>query len=135
MRKTILRQALLGALLLPLFFATPSDAAAQKRGDRDRGGVEVGLEVTFSIGDQAQIREFYTAHTSGSAEALPPGIRKKLARGKPLPPGIAKRFPPDELRTRLSVPREYDLIEVGLDVLLVEVATGIIHDVLMDVIR
>jgi hypothetical protein len=29
----------------------------------------------------------------------------------------------------------YELVEVGLDVFLVEVATSIIHDVLMDVIR
>ena len=52
-----------------------------------------------------------------------------------MPPGIAKRFAPDALRSSLSVPPRYDVIEVGWDVLLVEVATGIIHDVLMDVIR
>ena len=34
-----------------------------------------------------------------------------------------------------GVPPQYDVIVVGWDVLLVEVGTGIIHDVLMDVIR
>lgn len=133
MNKIALRTTILGVLVLPFIALTASEAAAQKRGSQT--GVDVSLEITFSIGDQAQIREYYTAHPRTSTEALPPGIRKKLARGKQFPPGIAKRFPPDELRTRLAVPREYDLIEVGVDVFLVEVATGIIHDVLMDVIR
>lgn len=133
MRKTALRKVILGALVLPFISISPSNAAAQKRGND--GGVEIALEVTFSIGDKEQIREFYAENPRPSAEALPPGMRKRLELGKALPPGIAKRFPPDALRSRVGVPREYDLIEVGLDVLLVEVATGIIHDVLMDVIR
>jgi hypothetical protein len=66
---------------------------------------------------------------------LPPGIRRNLARGKPLPPGIAKRNVPAELRSRVGIADGYELVEVGLDVFLVEVATSIIHDVLMDVIR
>jgi len=66
---------------------------------------------------------------------LPPGIRKNLARGKPLPPGIAKKTLAPDL-VRLLPPRSgYEVVQVGWDVVLVEVATGIIHDVLMDVIR
>ena len=52
-----------------------------------------------------------------------------------LPPGIAKRSPPPEILARVDLPGGYELVEVGLDVVLVEAATGIIHDVLMDVIR
>ena len=52
-----------------------------------------------------------------------------------MPPRINKRFMPDALRSSLSVPPKYGVIGVGWDVLLVEVAPGIIHDVLMDVIR
>ena len=52
-----------------------------------------------------------------------------------MPPGIAKRFPPDALRSSLSIPSRYEVSEVGWDIFLVEAATGIIHDVLMDVIR
>lgn len=96
--------------------------------------VQVTAGLTISIGDREEIRSFYGSRVA-SAEALPPGIRRNLARGKSLPPGIAKRSPPAELTSRVGVPSSYELVEVGLDVLLVEVATGIIHDVLMDVIR
>jgi hypothetical protein len=68
-------------------------------------------------------------------EGLPPGIRKNLARGKPLPPGIARKVAPQGLQSGLGLPSGYELVEVGLDVLLVEVATSVIHDVLRDVIR
>jgi hypothetical protein len=41
--------------------------------------------------------------------ALPPGIAMNLQRGKPLPPGIAKKVGDDELLRRL--PRSYDRSE------------------------
>lgn len=49
------------------------------------------------------------------------------------PPGIAK-VAPTELVGGLHLPVGYQLVEVGLDVLLVEVATNVIHDVPMDVL-
>ena len=52
-----------------------------------------------------------------------------------LPPGIAKQVAPAGLRSRVRLPDGYEIIEVGLDVLLVEIATSIVHDVLMDVVR
>ena len=73
--------------------------------------------------------------TDGNVDALPPGIRKNLARGKPLPTGIAKKVAPAGLRSRVRVPDGYQIIEVGLDVLLVEIATSIVHDILMDAVR
>ena len=66
---------------------------------------------------------------------MPPGIRRNLERGKPLPPGIAKRTPPSDLQSRVRIPERFEIVEVGLDVFLVEVATGLIHDALMDVMR
>ena len=96
---------------------------------------QVAVEVTFSTEEAAQIRAFFGSNPQSGAEALPPGIRKNLARGKPLPPGIAKKMLPDRLEAELPVHDGYHRVQVGLDVFLVEVATGIIHDVLMDVIR
>ena len=93
------------------------------------------LNSASPLGTEVRSKAYYTSNPTPGLEALPPGQRKNLARGKPMPPGIAKRFPPDALRSSLSVPPQYDVIVVGWDVLLVEVATGIIHDVLMDVIR
>ena len=146
MSTTLSRHVLLAVLVLSLFVFMVEAAEAQGRngrrgrgngGGNDDGGVTVEFtaEFSFSLGDRDQIRAYYTSHPTPRLEALLPGIRKNLAAGKPMPPGIAKRFPPEALRSSLSVPPHYHVIEVGWDVLLVEVATGIIHDVLMDVIR
>lgn len=121
----------IGALLLLFLLSTP--AQAQERG-RDKGA-SVSVEVVLTSGERDTIRDFYAGAGDQRAESLPPGIRKNLARGKPLPPGIAKKQVPGELRSRLGLPDGYEVVEVGLDVLLVEVATGVIHDLLMDVIR
>ena len=146
MRTTPSRHVLPAVLVLSLFVFLVEAAEAQgqnSRGSRGNGGgnddggvtVEFTAEFSFSIGDREQIEVYYTSNPTPGLEALPPGQRKNLGRGKPMPPGIAKRFVPDALRSSLSVPPKYDVIVVGWDVLLVEVATGIIHDVLMDVIR
>ena len=121
--------ALFGALVLA------QDVAAQNRGGREGERSQVQIEVTFSTDEAAQIRAYYGSNPQSGIEALPPGIRKNLARGKPLPPGIAKKALPARLEQTLPVHDGYQRLQVGLDVFLVEVATGIIHDVLMDVIR
>lgn len=115
-----------------ILVATPGDVEAQGRNQRD--AIEV-TGPTLSVVLQAEIRDFYSARSAAGVESLPPGIRRNLARGKPLPPGIAKKNVPAELRSRVGIADGYELVEVGLDVFLVEVATSIIHDVLMDVIR
>lgn len=66
---------------------------------------------------------------------LPPGVRKNLARGKPLPPGIAKQSLPVDYVGRLPVYTGYEWIGAGTDLLLVEVGSRIIADVLLDVFR
>jgi hypothetical protein len=93
----------------------------------------VSVSAVFSAGERELIFGWFHDHPASGAKALPPGIRKNLARGKPLPPGIAKQVLPGELG--LSPRTGYEVIRAGVDVLLVELATGIIHDVLMDVIR
>ncbi|WP_434606717.1 RcnB family protein [Pseudomonas sp. D2-30] len=61
--------------------------------------------------------------------ALPPGIQKNLARGKPLPPGIAKKLD-GRLLGRLPHYDGYEWQQVGSDLILVAIATGIIYEVL-----
>lgn len=135
-----IRSAALALLMLFALLILAGSAEAQGRSGRARATVSgdvggVAVDVTFSVGERETIREYYTTHSVSSAEGLPPGIRKNLARGKPLPPGIAKKVAPQALVSRISVPRGYEVVEVGWDVLLVEAATGVIHDVLMDAIR
>ncbi|MBT8769071.1 anti-virulence regulator CigR family protein [Metapseudomonas boanensis] len=67
------------------------------------------------------------------ASPLPPGIQKNLARGKPLPPGIAKKLD-GRLLGRLPHYEGYDWMQAGTDLILVTVATGIIYEVLHDVL-
>ena len=61
--------------------------------------------------------------------ALPPGIQKNLARGKPLPPGIAKKL---DGRLLGQLPRYdgYEWQQVGTDLILVALATGLVYEVL-----
>jgi Ni/Co efflux regulator RcnB len=68
-------------------------------------------------------------------KGLPPGISKKLERGGTMPPGIAKQYLPGGLQTRLPPPpRGYERTIVGNDVLLVEIDTGRIADIITDAI-
>lgn len=124
--------ALLGTSLL---FAAPPAAHAQGLQKKDTAPVRVSASVVLTPEIQTRIRTYYAHHHATGAEALPPGIRKRLARGKPLPPGIAKRQLPAGLRSYLTVPRGYEIVEVGLDVLVVEVGTAIVREVLKDVVR
>ena len=121
------------ALALTVLCSVPLEAQAQDRGNRGRQAASVG--VTLSVEVKIQIREYYSSRPESGAEALPPGIRRKLERGKSLPCGVAKRSAPAELRSRIELTEGYELVEVGLDVFLVEVATNLIHDVLTDLIR
>jgi Ni/Co efflux regulator RcnB len=71
----------------------------------------------------------------GKSKPLPPGIAMNLERGKALPPGIAKQRLPDSLLRQLPpLPRGYERVIVDGKVLLVEVATQVIRDVLSDVL-
>jgi len=128
-------QRILATILIlstSFLLSTPVTVLAQKHDKTVSKPVTVS--VTLSSNMQVEIRTFYSTRDGYGVKALPPGIRKRLARGKPLPPGIAKRAVPQGLRSEIQLPAGYEIMEVGLDVLLVEVATSIIHDVLMDVV-
>ncbi len=106
---------------------------------------EVGVQVVFTDGEASIIRAYYhddhyvqpgkKKGKHGKNKALPPGIARNLARGKPLPPGIAKQVLPTGLMDLLPPPPHgFERIAVSGKVLLVEIATQVIHDVLEDVI-
>ncbi|MCH1570414.1 MAG: anti-virulence regulator CigR family protein [Longimicrobiales bacterium] len=130
-----LARPLLVSLVTILVFGVGSARALEAQSRGNRGGAVAQQAVTLSAQVKAQIGDFYFSRRAANAQALPPGIRRRLERGKPLPPGIAKKSAPLELSSRLTLPEGSEIVEVGLDVFLVEVATDIIHDVLMDVIR
>lgn len=105
---------------------------------------EIGVQVGFSDGEISTIRAYYRDHGleqpgngkgKKGAKGLPPGIAKNLQRGKPLPPGIAKQVLPTGLITVLPpAPHGFERVEIAGKILLIEIATQVIHDVLEDVI-
>ncbi len=125
----ILASTLLSTLVLLFFLPTSVHA-------------EIGVGVVFSDSEISIISAWYRDHGSASRKGggkkqkgLPPGIAKNLARGKTLPPGIAKEYLPETLLRALPEPAHgHERIIVDGKILLVELATGLIHDVLMDVI-
>ena len=68
-------------------------------------------------------------------DSLPPGLAKQLERNGTLPPGLAKRDLPYDLERRLPVlDRRYERVIVDRDVVLVQRATGVILDILRNVV-
>lgn len=132
MRKTLRRLTTYSVFVFLFIGLAPGGVAGQGRGGKDASS---SPGVTLSVDLRGTISAFYSSHPASGVDALPPGIRKQLERGKPLPPGIAKRTTPPALHSIVELPVGYELVEVGLDVLLVEVATNVIHDLLMDVVR
>jgi hypothetical protein len=97
------------------------------------------LSFTFTAGDAAAVRAYYGEQSVGRGNGrgrsggLPPGIEKNLARGKPLPPGIAKQYLPQDLIVQLSpAPRGMQYVVVAGKLLLVEVATQVVREILLE---
>jgi hypothetical protein len=98
----------------------------------------------FSSDEIALIRDYYLAQGGSNAQAggkksykkgLPPGIARNLARGKPMPPGIAKQQLPDDLSRRLPPVRSgYERAVIDGKVVLVETANQVISDILYDIV-
>ena len=88
------------------------------------------VSISISSGDARRIA---IQHNVTGYESLPPGIRKNLARGKPIPPGIAKKAVPSAVLADLPAYDGYEWRIYGSDLVLVTIATAVIADVLLDV--
>ena len=76
----------------------------------------------------------------GKSKKMPPGLAKRnqlppgLAKRDRLPPGLAKRDIPPDLADRLGIPEQgTERVIVDNNVVLVETATGVVLDILQDV--
>ncbi|SDM94126.1 hypothetical protein SAMN05192555_13011 [Franzmannia pantelleriensis] len=98
------------------------------RGDRDyrRDGPSLEERVI------RRIFEDNRSYVSRDAD-LPPGIRQNLERGKPLPPGIAKRFD-DRLYGQLPRYEGYEWRQAGPDAILVDIANEVVYEILRGVV-
>ncbi len=93
--------------------------------------------IRFSTRDLNVIIDWFkTAPVAGrsNTRSLPPGLAKQLRERGHLPPGLEAKGLPPSLAERLGpAPRGYERIVVGKDVILAQIATGIIVDILKDV--
>lgn len=92
------------------------------------GGALVEVSIGTSDARRIALQHGYTGYAD-----LPPGIRKNLARGKPLPPGIAKKAVPGPMLQGLPRYEGYEWQVCGSDLVLVQIATAVIADVLAGV--
>ena len=78
----------------------PHSKKAAKNDSNDKDAPVVATYVHFSAGEQQVIRDYYAPRY----RSLPPGLRKKVARGGQLPPGWQKRMQPFpvEIERRLA---------------------------------
>jgi Ni/Co efflux regulator RcnB len=126
-------------ILVAVLTATTALARQNDKGPRGPKGRESqGVEVVVRAGGvnltvQQTIRSYY-ADKPKKAKGLPPGVARKYARGKRLPPGIAKQVLPPDLERRLPVQPGHQYIVVDSDVLLIAVSTGIVVDILIDIL-
>jgi hypothetical protein len=100
---------------------------------------DLDVRIRFSSNEISVIHDFFHDNHvdkkggKKGSKPLPPGIAKNLERGKPLPPGIAKRSLPNDLLVRLPpVADGYERVVIAGKILLVEIATQVIHDVLVE---
>jgi Ni/Co efflux regulator RcnB len=145
--------------LLPASFGVLADSTVAQEIAKE------AVHILFTETEKKVIREYfedtgyggYTEETQESSESggkkgkkskkgmppglakrkeLPPGLQRQLERNGTLPPGLQKKALPSDLQTRL--PREqrgYERVIVDTDVLLVETATGVIRDIIQDVLK
>lgn len=73
-------------------------------------------------------------HTDWRSGPLPPGLERQLRTRGHLPPGLQMKTLPPVLIQRLGPPpRGYDRFVIGQDVVLVELASGTIADIIRNV--
>jgi hypothetical protein len=98
------------ALLVPATSSAEAQKGKHKAGkhaahDAARTDVSresgVSLHVSFSTADVKIIREHYATRYRN----LPPGLRKKVARGGQLPPGWQKKYEPFPTALERRLPR------------------------------
>ena len=112
------------------------DHAGQGHGkNKDNRDSDGSVSVTLSTaGISISTARGYAVQAGATGYgSLPPGIRKNLARGKPMPPGIAKKMVPGAMLARLPVHPGYEWRVAGSDLILVAIATSVVADVLSGV--
>lgn len=145
-------RTLLALALLAGVFALPAVMAPSAHAQR-------ALEAVFNELERRLIRDFFGVQATGQKnksaakgksgkkgksgemppgltkrDSLPPGLQNQLQKNGKLPPGLAKRDLPSGLEGRLPKRKGQQRLIVGNDVVLIERATGLVLDILVDVL-
>jgi hypothetical protein len=124
--------------LVPFFLAAVAlavlvPAAGAQQGQKSKKDQPSPPASGFSAAERETIAAYFAAH-GHEVRALPPGTAKNLARGKPLPPGIAKRQLPADLRAQLAARVGFEITIFGDRIVLLE-ASGLVVDILDGIFR
>ncbi|WP_442908813.1 anti-virulence regulator CigR family protein [Halomonas sp. 5021] len=140
--------SLIFCLTTPLALAQPDHAPAHGARDKQHHQGQTPKRENRSYDDRTErnyrgdwprieerlLQRLLREYGAPRAEPLPPGIERNLARGKPLPPGIAKRFD-GPIANELPRYPGYEWQRVGSDVVLIDAATRVVVDILVDALR
>ncbi|QEM81994.1 anti-virulence regulator CigR family protein [Halomonas binhaiensis] len=86
--------------------------------------------------DDSHIRSIFHDHSdwhAGNYQALPPGIRQNLQRGKPLPPGIAKQRFDNRFYDVLPRYDGYEWLQIGTAAVLINAANDVVEHIIWDI--
>ena len=101
-------------------------AAAQPSGRPGHGAPSFGGPKARQLAGELQL-------AGPDFRPLPAGVRKKVAKGRPLPAGLERRLPPEAMQDRLPQQPGYEWRVAGTDLILVDAATAVVHQILRDV--
>ncbi len=114
----------------------PDNEAQERKEDReDLRDLGAGIDLVSGLISADDARKIARGAGATGYKELPPGIRKNLARGKPMPPGIQKTRMPGGMIDQLPKRKGYDWQVAGTDLLLVQAGSNIVSDVLKDVFK
>lgn len=154
MTRQLLRHSFLGLLACSLL-VVPALAQGNGHGNgkakghdkKDQGDEAARGERTyqFQSHDREVITTYYTKHGKGLPPGLakrngnlPPGLEKQLQRNGSLPPGLEKKLEPcpvEITRELPPLPPDYRRGVVGASIVVFNVRTNIVVDVMHDVVR
>jgi hypothetical protein len=122
----------------------PTVSKGKNKGQSGDVATDRLLGTVISAVERALIGDYVRkAKTSGQGlppglakrQHLPPGLQQHIERTGRLPPGLEKRRLPGDLRALLPIRSGQDFRVVGNDIVLIEIATELILDVMQGVLR
>jgi len=103
------------------------------------GAPHAQVDIGFTNHDREFIHAYYAKAMGNSRLApglakkkqLPPGLQRQLQRNAQLPPGLQREPLPPRLERKLSsLPASYVRVRVGWDIVLMNIETNVVVDII-----